>query len=50
TRQGHGRSGACRDYVLATVKELRTLGIRDVDLHMLAEQLRGSHRSPAPWV
>jgi cation transport protein ChaC len=46
TRQGHGRSGACRDYVLATVKELRTLGIRDVDLHVLAEQLRGSHRSP----
>ena len=25
-RQGHGRSGASRDYVLATVKELETLG------------------------
>ena len=24
-RQGHGRSGACRDYVLAAVKELQTL-------------------------
>ena len=44
-RQGHGRSGACRDYVLATVKELRTLGIRDADLQTLAEQLKGSHRS-----
>jgi len=46
-RQGHGRSGACRDYVLATVKELRTLGIRDVDLRVLAEQLKGSHRPTA---
>ncbi len=25
-RQGHGRSGACRDYVLAAMKELHTLG------------------------
>jgi cation transport protein ChaC len=44
-RQGHGRSGACRDYVLAAVKELEVLGIRDPDLHMLAVQLKGSHRS-----
>ncbi|HXZ22529.1 MAG TPA: gamma-glutamylcyclotransferase [Pseudolabrys sp.] len=46
-RQGHGRSGACRDYVLAAVKELRRLGIRDVELNVLAEQLKGSHQSAA---
>jgi cation transport protein ChaC len=44
-RQGHGRSGACRDYVLAAVKELQALGIRDVGLQLLAEQLRGIHES-----
>ena len=44
-RQGHGRSGACRDYVLATVKELETLGVRDDGLHMLAAQLKGSHET-----
>jgi cation transport protein ChaC len=44
-RQGHGRSGACRDYVLAGVKELQALGIRDADLHVLAEQLKGVHES-----
>jgi glutathione-specific gamma-glutamylcyclotransferase len=43
-RQGHGRSGACRDYVLATVKELQTLGIHDTALHVLAEQLKSGHR------
>ena len=46
-RQGHGRSGPCRDYVLAAVKELHTLGIRDTDLHVLAEQLKGIHESAA---
>jgi cation transport protein ChaC len=44
-RQGHGRSGPCRDYVLAAVKELRRLGIRAVDLTVLAEQLKGIHQS-----
>jgi cation transport protein ChaC len=44
-RQGHGRSGACRDYVLAAVKELQTLGICDADLHVLGEQLKGTHQS-----
>jgi cation transport protein ChaC len=44
-RQGHGRSGACRDYVLAAVKELQALGIRDAGLQVLAEQLRGIHES-----
>jgi len=38
-RQGHGRSGAGRDYVLATVKELEALGIRDQTLEWLAARL-----------
>ena len=42
-RQGHGRSGPCRDYVLAAVKELETLGVRDAELHRLAEQIKGTH-------
>jgi cation transport protein ChaC len=42
-RQGHGRSGACRDYVLATVKELEEQGYRDEGLHLLAERLKGMH-------
>jgi glutathione-specific gamma-glutamylcyclotransferase len=42
-RQGHGQSGANRDYVLSTVKALEGLGYRDRDLHLLAERLRGSH-------
>ena len=46
-RQGHGRSGACRDYVLAAVKELEALGIRDQDLQILAEQLKGVHELAA---
>lgn len=46
-RQGHGRSGACRDYVLAAMKELHTLGIHDSELQLLAEQLRGVHESAA---
>jgi cation transport protein ChaC len=44
-RQGHGRSGACRDYVLAAMKELEALGIRDPELQHLAEQLKGAHES-----
>lgn len=42
-RQGHGRSGPNRDYVIATVAELEALGVRDRDLHMLAQQLKGAH-------
>jgi glutathione-specific gamma-glutamylcyclotransferase len=38
-RQGHGRSGANRDYVLATVKSLETQGCRDPQLHQLAAML-----------
>ncbi len=39
-RQGHGRSGANRDYVLATVAELEAHGYRDTELHALAERLK----------
>jgi cation transport protein ChaC len=42
-RQGHGRSGPCREYVLAAVKELETLGVRDRDMEMLGERLKGTH-------
>jgi cation transport protein ChaC len=44
--QGNGRSGANPDYVLATVKELETLGIRDATLEWLAARLKsGTARS-----
>ena len=42
-RQGHGRSGNNREYVLATVKEIEQQGVRDVELHRLAEMLKGTH-------
>ncbi|MGH6684713.1 MAG: gamma-glutamylcyclotransferase [Pseudolabrys sp.] len=45
-RQGHGRSGACRDYVLAAVKELEANGYRDDGLRQLAEQIKGIHETP----
>ena len=41
-RQGHGRSGPNRDYVLDAVQSLEALGYRETELHLLAEQLRGS--------
>ena len=42
-RQGHGQSGANREYVLSTVHALEALGLRDRELHRLAEKLRGGH-------
>jgi glutathione-specific gamma-glutamylcyclotransferase len=45
-RQGHGHSGANRDYVLSTVQELEALGFRDANLHLLAERLKGAHETP----
>ena len=45
-RQGHGRSGANRDYVISTVAELEALGFRDAELHLLAERLKGVHEPP----
>jgi cation transport protein ChaC len=38
-RQGHGRSGANRDYLHETVKQLEALGIRDKTLEWLAARL-----------
>jgi cation transport protein ChaC len=38
-RQGHGRSGHNRDYVLSTVKSIESQGFRDPKLHQLAELL-----------
>jgi cation transport protein ChaC len=38
-RQGHGRSGNNRDYVLATVKSIEAQGFRDPQLHQLALML-----------
>lgn len=38
-RQGHGRTGPNRDYVLETVKELKALSIRDETLEWLAARL-----------
>jgi cation transport protein ChaC len=38
-RQGHGRSGANRDYVLSTVKAIEAQGFRDRQLHQLAAML-----------
>jgi cation transport protein ChaC len=40
-RQGHGRSGANRDYVLETVQALEALGYRESALHLIAERLKG---------
>jgi cation transport protein ChaC len=39
-RQGHGRSGHNRDYVLSTVKSIEAQGFRDPKLHQLAGLLR----------
>ena len=42
-RQGHGQSGPNRDYVLSTVHALEALGLRDRELHLLAEKQKGAH-------
>ena len=48
-RQGHGRSGDNRDYVLATVKAIEAEGFRDAQLHQLATMLHGdAHSLHAP--
>jgi glutathione-specific gamma-glutamylcyclotransferase len=46
-RQGHGHSGANRDYVIATVGALEQLGYRETELHLLAKRLAGSHEASA---
>jgi cation transport protein ChaC len=40
-RQGHGKSGANRDYVIETVRALEALGYREGELHLLAARLGG---------
>jgi len=40
-KQGHGRSGPNRDYVLSTVKAIEAEGFRDPQLHQLAMMLQG---------
>lgn len=40
--QGHGQSGPNRDYVVATVGAMEALGIRESELHQLAERLKGA--------
>jgi cation transport protein ChaC len=47
-RQGHGRSGNNRDYVLETVAALEALNCRDAELHLLAERLRSTYETQAP--
>jgi len=44
-RQGHGKSGPNRDYVLETVQALDALGYRESDLHLLAARLAGNQAS-----
>ena len=39
-RQGHGSSGANRDYVVETVQALEALGYRETDLHRIAARLQ----------
>ena len=39
-QQGHGQSGANREYVLSTVKAIEAEGFRDAPLHRLASMLR----------
>lgn len=46
-RQGHGRSGANRDYVLSTVAEIEAQGFHDSGLHAIAERLKGAADTPA---
>ncbi len=45
-RQGHGKSGPNRDYVLETVQALEALGYRESDLHLLAEHLQSGKVLP----
>uniref|UniRef100_UPI003526D8C4 gamma-glutamylcyclotransferase n=1 Tax=Bradyrhizobium sp. (strain ORS 278) TaxID=114615 RepID=UPI003526D8C4 len=44
-RQGHGQSGANRDYVISTVKAIEAQGFRDTQLHRLATMLHDDGHS-----
>jgi cation transport protein ChaC len=41
--QGHGQSGANREYVLSTVKAIEAEGFRDAPLHQLSLMLHDAH-------
>src|SRR5271170_7091849 len=43
-RQGHGRSGNNRDYVIETVRALEALGYRETDLHRIADGLEARNQ------
>jgi len=45
-RRSHGKSGPNTDYVVATVKALESLGIRDPGLSYLTQHLTASHALP----
>jgi glutathione-specific gamma-glutamylcyclotransferase len=45
-RQGYGRSGANRDYVLSTVSEIEAQGCHDSELHAVAQRLTGAADTP----
>ncbi|HTV37625.1 MAG TPA: gamma-glutamylcyclotransferase [Xanthobacteraceae bacterium] len=47
-RQGHGRSGPNREYVLDAVRALEALGYRETDMHLLAERLGKSETEIRP--
>jgi cation transport protein ChaC len=47
-RQGHGQSGANRDYVTATVKAIEAEGFRDARLRQLARMLHDDAHSLHP--
>jgi glutathione-specific gamma-glutamylcyclotransferase len=50
-QQGHGQSGANREYVTATVKAIEAEGVRDSQLHQLASMLHDDgplHLRPPP--
>ena len=49
-RQGHGRSGANRDYVLQTVRALEALGYRETELHLIAHRLNSGFADYEPSV
>src|SRR6202051_1277805 len=50
-QQGHGQSGANREYVISTVKAIEAEGFRDTQLHQLAVMLHDDtslHPRPVP--
>ncbi|MGJ4892849.1 gamma-glutamylcyclotransferase [Bradyrhizobium sp. HKCCYLRH3099] len=47
-RQGHGQSGANRDYVISTVHAIEAQGFRDTQLHRLATMLHDDGHSLHP--